>query len=275
MFSTTRIESLMRDGKPATGSGLFVESPEGQSRIPFLITNRHVVEGSMSIKIWIHRVNSASAPGLPSPSSSSIEIVLPGQSDWIYHPKDTIDLCAFPVGHILNSYDQGKNPLYVLCFPEEQFATSENLEDLSMVEEVTMIGYPNGLWDAANNLPLFRKGVTASHPALDFEGRSEFVIDAACYKGSSGSPVFLVNENGWTDKKGNTFFGSSRLHLLGLLYAGPTFNAQGTITISEIPTIQPTSNTQIMLHLGYVIKATEIKALARHCINEFKLKGLL
>jgi hypothetical protein len=26
-----------------------------------------------------------------------------------------------------------------------------------------MIGYPNGIWDAKNNLPVIRKGITATH----------------------------------------------------------------------------------------------------------------
>ena len=44
-----------------------------------------------------------------------------------------------------------------------------NESELSAVEEILMIGYPNGLWDAVNNYPLIRRGVTASHPAVDFD----------------------------------------------------------------------------------------------------------
>src|SRR3954471_785314 len=69
------------------------------------------------------------------------------------------------------------------------------LQELSAVEEILMIGYPNGLWDAVNNYPLIRRGVTASHPAVDFDvnGVPTTVIDAACFPGSSGSPVVLHN----------------------------------------------------------------------------------
>jgi hypothetical protein len=30
-------------------------------------------------------------------------------------------------------------------------------------------------------------------PALDDEGKPEFVIDAACFPGSSGSPIMVAN----------------------------------------------------------------------------------
>ena len=42
------------------------------------------------------------------------------------------------------------------------------LEELSALEELVMVGYPIGLWDKNNNFPIFRKGYTASHPAIDF-----------------------------------------------------------------------------------------------------------
>jgi len=49
------------------------------------------------------------------------------------------------------------------------------------------------LWDAEHNQPVFRSGVLASHYKFDWNGRPEFVIDAACVPGSSGSPVLLVD----------------------------------------------------------------------------------
>lgn len=36
-------------------------------------------------------------------------------------------------------------------------------------------------------------GSTASHPAYNYNNRNEFVIDCACYPGSSGSQVMLYN----------------------------------------------------------------------------------
>jgi V8-like Glu-specific endopeptidase len=276
MFSTTRVEALLSSGQISSGSGCLVNIAAGANRVPLLVTNKHVIQGSTANKIWIHRVNSASGSAIPTPSTTSIEINLPGESEWISHPDDAVDLCAFPVGHIINECEKNGNALYVNPFPAEQFATPLALDELNMVEEVTMVGYPNGLWDATNNLPLFRRGVTASHPAIDFNGKSEFVVDIACFPGSSGSPVFLnPEESVMTTKQGNITVGSPRIFLLGMLYAGPQINAQGSITVQFVPTTTPTTTTPVMMHLGYVIKAIEIKKLCDHAIKIFKSKGLL
>jgi hypothetical protein len=52
--------------------------------------------------------------------------------------------------------------------------------------------------------------------------------------------------------------------LLGVLYAGPQMNAEGTIVAKPIPvTFVPVSETKLMIHLGYVIKAEEIVVVAK------------
>ena len=53
-------------------------------------------------------------------------------------------------------------------------ATTTDLEALDFAEEVLVIGYPNALWDEANNLPLFSKGIASTHPAKDFNSKPEF-----------------------------------------------------------------------------------------------------
>ena len=102
----------------------------------------------------------------------------------------------------------------------------DEISNLGALEEIVMVGYPIGLWDAANNMPLFRRGITATHPNIDYEGRPDFVIDAACFPGSSWSPALLFNQGAYTTRQG-TYLGSPRLKLLGVLYAGPQFTASG------------------------------------------------
>ena len=54
-----------------------------------------------------------------------------------------------------------------------------------------MIGYPIGLIDEYNNKPIVRKGITATTYNIDYNGKKEFLIDIACFPGSSGSPIFI------------------------------------------------------------------------------------
>lgn len=128
------------------------------------------------------------------------------------------------------------------------------------LDQITMIGYPNGLWDQKNNLPIFRRGVLASGLKHDWNGRREFLIDAACFPGSSGSPVCICDVGGYTTKKG-IFMGASRIKFLGVLYAGPQHTAQGEIKIVMVPTVQKAIPvTTIPNNLGVVIKAEQLNA---------------
>jgi hypothetical protein len=139
-----------------------------------------------------------------------------------------------------------------------------------------MVGYPNGLWDEKNNYPLIRRGITALHPAIDFNGRSEGVIDLACFPGSSGSPILIVNEAMYLQKpamfggEANIALGE-RIILLGILFAGPQMTAEGSLEIHPIPTNVSGNNivarTPVMIHLGYYIKARELLTLGEEVIK--------
>ena len=92
--------------------------------------------------------------------------------------------------------------------------------------------------------------------------KKEFMIDAACFPGSSGSPVFILNENGYSDKSGNTYLGAKRIFLMGTLYAGPQSTATGEIKIINVPTVQtPITLSSIPNNLGFVIKSERILEL--------------
>lgn len=82
----------------------------------------------------------------------------------------------------------------------------------------------------------------------------------ACFPGSSGSPIYVFNEGGYRDKKGNMYLGQSRLIFLGILFAGPQYDATGNVVVTVVPTATNVqSHTPIMTNLGYYIKAKELK----------------
>jgi hypothetical protein len=127
-----------------------------------------------------------------------------------------------------------------------------------------MIGYPNGLWDKKNNLPIVRRGITATPPYIDFDGRPDFIIDCACFPGSSGSPVILFNQGGYPAKNGNFVIGG-RVKLLGILWGGPQYLAPGVIRAVPVPTAsQPVAISRIPNNLGYCVKAEQLLAFEEH-----------
>lgn len=254
LYSTARIVGLNAEGQPfKTGTGFFYSFDNESKRV--FVTNKHVIEGTVATQFVVH----ASLPNATKPTDN-LPAVVPS-SAWMSHPNPKIDLCAIPFGDAA-----APNNLvpFIAAVPAEMVPTQQKLNDLGAVEDVLMVGYPNGLWDAANNFPLIRRGITASHPAIDFnvDGVPTTVVDVACFPGSSGSPVFIYNNGAVPDKHGNIGIGS-RIMFLGVLYAGPVMQADGQIVPRNIPTaIVPIPQISLMINLGYVIKARELTALA-------------
>ena len=132
-----------------------------------------------------------------------------------------------PIAPIFKNLTNNGISFFYRNFDKSIIPTEEQMKELTAVEDVLMVGYPIGLWDEMNNYPIFRQGITATHPANDYNGKSEFMIDVACFPGSSGSPVMLYNIGNYVKKGGGTVIGS-RFFLLGILYAGPVGSYSAT-----------------------------------------------
>lgn len=136
--------------------------------------------------------------------------------------------------------------------------SQQDIENMLGLESITMIGYPNGLWDRTNNLPIFRRGVLATDYKRDWNGRKEFLIDAACFPGSSGSPVMLFDVGSYHDRTG-MHVGGSRIKLLGILYAGPQHTVEGEVQVVHVPTQQrAVAVAGIPNNLGIIIKSEQL-----------------
>ena len=113
-------------------------------------------------------------------------------------------------------------------------------------------------------MPIARNGVTASHLALEFNGEPKFVVDLACFPGSSGSPIFVYNPDGYFDKKQNmVVMGKTRLKLVGILFAGPLVTNEGQIIFGNTPRLEVNS----MMHLGYAFRSTTLLELEDHILR--------
>lgn len=257
MYSTIRIECDLGNGKCSTGTGfLFNFLDDGDSHIPCLVTNKHVVRGAIkgSFRFTLKDDN-----GNPINDKHEIFNFNYFEDMWIMHPDEGTDLCIMPIAPIINNASERNIKLFYVALDNSLIPSIEELEELTAMEDVVMIGYPNGIWDSVNNSPIIRRGVTATHPKLNYEGREEFMIDAACFPGSSGSPVLLLNLGSYISREGNINMGSSRIKLLGVLYAGPQHTATGEIQIINVPTRQePISISRIPNNLGIIIKSNKI-----------------
>jgi len=255
IHSTVRIECETATGK-GSGSGYFFAFLEKDNQhIPCIVTNKHVVAGA---KRGVFHLTLQGHDGLPKLGEYVTFSFDNFESMWVGHPDPSIDLAIFLIGPILNSAKEQGKALHIAPLGNAIIASKELLDSLPSMEEIIMIGYPNGIWDAKHNLPIIRRGITATHPRLSYNGKPEFLIDAACFPGSSGSPVFLANIGSYVSPEGALCTGS-RIALLGTLYAGPQHTATGEVIVVEVPTdTRAMAISTIPNNLGLVIHASKL-----------------
>jgi hypothetical protein len=263
-LTTVRL-SCIGPSHSAFGTGYFYafQPPSsGAGFIGAIITNKHVVEGSDRLEAMLQIMpagteikENGSAPG-----ERSFECKVPSLQKFVVpHPDPSIDLCAILIGPIINSIPTGFYLKAVWVSKHWHVPTGE-VEHLRPIESIVMVGYPNGLWDEVNNRPVIRRGLTASHALLNWNGARQFMIDAACFGGSSGSPVFLY-EDGLV-RTGQGYSPGTKALFLGTLWGGPTVDAAGRLEARAIPTATESIPViRLMMNLGFVVHAAAASEL--------------
>lgn len=260
LYSTIKLTSLSAGAPKGTGTGFFFSFfVDGKQEIPVILTNNHVINGCDAITATCHLADG------DKPSGKYVNCMIHiNEHSVCRHPDPNIDLCAIFFGEILNQAANASTPIFFVKLDAKLIPEDDEWQYFDAIEEVMMIGCPNGISDETNNLPISRKGITASSLAKNYNGKNEFMVDMACFPGSSGSPVFIYNPNGYTDRKTNNYLmGATRIKLVGILYAGPLITNRGNIVLGQPPTVQVAA----MMHLGSVIKSSQI-TMIHHAIKE-------
>lgn len=259
-FTTVKIE---RDNGSGTGF-IFTFDPSDNTAF-FIVTNRHVVEGTKRLKFRLTK-----SKGGDAAIGDTCLVEVDAQGAWFGHPDLTVDLAIIPLN--TPSFSQatidgkpqgGLLDVHVCWINPRDIPSAKKMAELTSASDILMVGYPIGLADDLNYKPLFRRGITATSPTYDYNGKPQFVVDLACFPGSSGSPVFSytpplpLQSSGLVEITNN----EAKVKLIGVLWGGPPHHATGNIAAVPIPTaIGGVAVTAVPSHLGYAIKAHEILA---------------
>jgi hypothetical protein len=250
-FTTVRIETTFADGRNGAGTGFMYSVETGpESVAQMLVTNRHVVEEVEEIALWFI---AAEDEGREKPKLGHVHRV--GITDpaglFTSHPDPAIDVAVAPVSPAIGQLREQGHHCFFRSFTPALALSDEDEEIVDAMEEVTFLGYPNGLYDEANGMPIARRGVTATPPMVDHCGKPIFLIDASVFPGSSGSPVLIV-DSGTFSIRGESRMGE-RFVLLGMLAA---------VFKRDVPVLQVKSDGASYIHdlldIGVVYKARTI-----------------
>lgn len=236
-FSTVRLQ-----GDDSVGTGFIVRAGIASKAVYFVATARHVVENTESMTLLF-----VAGDGDRPTYGSKVDIAIDKfTTRWRTHPDTRLDLAVFPITDVLAGIAKR---IYVRHISTDDFCTFDEHTDLAAIEDVTIIGYPNGIHDPANHTPIARRGTTATPPELDYGGIPAFLIDASIFGGSSGSPVYRIRPPHERSNADTT----PRVELLGVTTAA---KARPTQSLNGEPT-----ETAEMIDLGIVHKAPPLREL--------------
>ena len=262
-FVTLRIESSGVDsGWIGTGFIYGVETTKGTAH--FLITNKHVLQDAESLAVTFISSDGTNAPRL----GDGLRMTWKGvtAASWAAHPDPGVDVAAAALSPLLNAAERayGRSPFIrsvspALCLRPEQ------LPDLDAYESVVFVGYPAGIYDTTNLLPVMRRGTTATPIGVNYRGMPAFLIDAAVFPGSSGSPVFLMDQGSYSTR-GTMHLGANRLILLGILAAAHVRQVDGRVR--ELPAKFGVEFDE-PVGLGIVFRAEAIDV----CVDQLLARG--
>ena len=221
LFRST-VYILTRTGnEQSVGTGFFFQFKNIYGKtFDVVVTNKHAVETFDICSLHFRSSNDNSI----EPIDIEYE-----PYPWILH--DELDLAILPLDQLHDFFVSEKLNITITPFTEDNIPTSQDITNMSWIENIKMTGYPNFLIDEFNNLPIARCGITATPYELDFNNEPKFLIDASVYRGSSGSPVCMQ---------------STKILLLGILHA--SYYVPFTDESKSIKTKLPNG-------LGYVIKS--------------------
>jgi hypothetical protein len=173
------------------GTGFFYRN--GESR--FLVTARHVLlDEKRDYRPTRVRFNlKTSKEDISKSREVTLDLWSNGKPTFRF-AAEPIDLAAIPIPDSVVEGAYYREVVPDFAPPEEVF--------VSLGSEVLLVGFPEGFYDEANQLPIARRGSIASVYRVHFKGRPIFIVDAHLHSEMSGAPVFLAPTNTVFGRKG-------------------------------------------------------------------------
>lgn len=245
LYATILVENEW--GEKGTGFLVAREVEQGKVKV-FLCTNKHVLNDKKELrdkatKVILH-LNIKEIDGKILGKPYELALVWPdGKKRWKEHPETDVDVLVLDVTDLVISLPEMEKKWADYSLFADTKILSE--QDITIGEEVLVIGYPLGFKQGDTNFPIVRQGIVASQIGqkfieefLDKDGNKKtrvfrgFLIDGGLIPGSSGSPVILKPVTG-RFVGSNIVIGAPPPYLLGIV--AETRYAPIRTNIGDIP----------------------------------------
>lgn len=229
IYTTILIENEW--GKLGTGF-LVSRKIDGNKRKIFLCTNKHVLNRNKKQREKAEKItcyiNVEKQDGTIVGEKIDLRLIFDnGIKRWKEHPDDSVDVLVFDVSDlIVNIPSMVRKWANYDLFADEKILKEQ---DITIGEDIMVIGYPMGFTQGDTNFPIVRQGIIASQIGQKFIEKTKdkqgnittniyrgFLIDGGLIPGSSGSPVILKPVTG-RYVGNNIKLGANQPYLLGIV----------------------------------------------------------
>lgn len=250
LHTTLRIEGKTPDGATFFATGFVFNFKTSRGNFPFLISNKHVLQTEVqSLKVTGLLRGENGQPQYGKAVTFELSCGRCGRYHVYGHPDPIVDVAAIAIG------DQIKNcSLFFRSLSSENILPFDGIETglrRGTFETVLFVGYPNGIYDEFNILPIARFGKVATQLEFDYLGKPQYLIDASVFGGSSGSPVFVYRKFQRHTDKGFTF--GEEPYFAGVLAAVHSRSDRGNLVPANF-----VLEFNKELNLGLVFKASTV-----------------
>lgn len=188
---TIRLEMWWEHQRLALGSG-FIATHDGET---FLVTARHNLSG----RDWPSNELKSAWSVEPDRVILKMQVATPGVLAWSDREVRVLDDDGAPLWYEHPTLGRGADIAVMPLQDDEQWFVdafdiakpdAEREPVLSAGDDLFVVGFPRGFTPYVG-IPIWTRASVASEPALDYDNRPMYPVDARARKGHSGSPVVL------------------------------------------------------------------------------------
>ena len=180
---TSKIICTYSNAESKQATCFFCQKTDGRI---ILVTNKHVFENAVTADLYLTILNN----NTQAYENKTLSITI--GNDIKHHAK--YDISTLDFTNINDSLKMSNLTPQITMINETAVVT--DYDNLDFIQEILMIGYPDGIIDLIKNNPVVRTGVTATPIKHKYNNEEVFLTDIPTFWGSSGSPILIPDGNG-------------------------------------------------------------------------------
>ena len=251
-YAVVKIDTTKSDGKKYTATGFFFKF---FGKADALITNKHVMKDCTLCSFDLCELGD---DGIPIDEKSHTITINDPLDLCVMHPDSDVDLCCINIWPAMEKLQKERKKVFFISLNARLIPNQSRINNFAALEDIVMIGCPKGLYDNYNHKPIIRSGITSTHLKNNYRGKKEFLVDVASLQGSSGSPIFIIDNGYRFEGDAVNISNQCDVYFVGIFCRLHEY--KGGMDSEDVDNT-PEHYVKLPMHIGIAVKSSEIFVL--------------